>query len=186
MKARIAAKYITVENGIIKIEETLLGILSFVLLSTIFIQVLCRYVFKVSTPWAEEIARYSFVWLSYTGAGVAVARGAHIEINLIDTLLEHLVKKNIERVKYYLNKVALVGTLIFLLFFAFIYWNFFKRIFFFSQYSPATGINMLYPMFGVFGGTILMIYHGVNRLVFPLDGNSSYPMSDSGEEGVQP
>jgi TRAP-type C4-dicarboxylate transport system permease small subunit len=186
VKSRISTKYIAIENIVIKIEETVLGIISFVLLATIFIQVLCRYVFKVSTPWAEEIARYSFVWLSYVGAGVAVARQVHIEINLIDTLLEYFVKKHIDKVKYYLNKAAIFGTIVFLLFFAIIYWIFFKRIFFFSQYSPAAGINMLYPMFGVFAGTILMIYHGVNRLFFSLSGNSSSQISDSGPTGVQP
>lgn len=151
----------------------MLGITSFLLLATISIQILCRYVLLIPTPWAEEIARYSFIWLSYMGAAVGIARQAHMEMNIMDSIIEKFVKTNTAIVKKYLFIVSIIITCLFLILFSAIYWTFFKRIIFFTQRSPAAGINMLYPMAAVLAGTILMIYHGVNRLFFPLGGKTN-------------
>jgi len=170
MRNGIPVICISIENIIIKIEETMLGITSFLLLATICIQIVCRYVLYIPTPWAEEIARYAFIWLSYIGGAVGVARQAHMEMNLMDSIIERFVKTNNLFAKKCLFMTSIIVTCLFLVLFSVIYWTFFKRIIFFTQRSPSAGINMLYPMAAVLVGTVLMIYHGVNRLLFPLGG----------------
>lgn len=45
-------------------------------------QVILRYVFNESLSWAEELVRYVVVWMSFLGAGMGIARGAHIVMGL--------------------------------------------------------------------------------------------------------
>ncbi|MDR1828265.1 MAG: TRAP transporter small permease subunit, partial [Methylobacteriaceae bacterium] len=47
---------------------------------SIFVQVLCRFVFQVAAPWTEELARYLFIWICIVGSGIAISRGAHLGI----------------------------------------------------------------------------------------------------------
>lgn len=49
-----------------------------------------RYVLNNSLVWAEELARYIFVWLTFLGGGLAVGRNIHIGV---DSLVEALPLK---------------------------------------------------------------------------------------------
>lgn len=52
-----------------------------------FLQVVARYIFLVSTPWSEELARLFFVWGVFLGAAVGVKRNLHTRV---DFLLQRL------------------------------------------------------------------------------------------------
>ncbi|MFD2740133.1 TRAP transporter small permease [Sulfitobacter aestuarii] len=46
-----------------------------------------RYTTNHSLPWADEVARYLMIWMTFTGAGLALRRGGHVAItNLQDVL----------------------------------------------------------------------------------------------------
>lgn len=53
------------------------------LVLTMAIEVLRREVFSYSSIWGEEIVRYSFIYLAWIGAAVAVKERAHIRIDVI-------------------------------------------------------------------------------------------------------
>ena len=48
----------------------------------IFFQVILRYVFNSSLSWAEELARYIFIWQIWLGTSVAQRDRAHVRIEL--------------------------------------------------------------------------------------------------------
>jgi len=48
-----------------------------------FLQVIARYLFQVSTPWCEELARLFFVWGVFLGAAVGVRRDLHTRVDFI-------------------------------------------------------------------------------------------------------
>lgn len=48
----------------------------------IFVQVILRYVFNSSLSWAEELARYIFIWQIWLGTSVAQRDHAHVRIEL--------------------------------------------------------------------------------------------------------
>jgi C4-dicarboxylate transporter DctQ subunit len=48
-----------------------------------FGQVLCRYVFAFSLPWADELARHCLVWMVFVGMVVAFVRGQHVTVDLL-------------------------------------------------------------------------------------------------------
>jgi TRAP-type C4-dicarboxylate transport system permease small subunit len=47
------------------------------------IQVLCRFVLHVNTPWAEELLRNCFIWNIMLGSSIAIKQKAHIGVNFI-------------------------------------------------------------------------------------------------------
>lgn len=64
-------------------ERYLLLPLYAMIVGTIFIEVLRRSALSYSSIWAEEIARYAFIYVAYIGASSAIKERAHIRIDLI-------------------------------------------------------------------------------------------------------
>lgn len=150
----------------VKLEEIILGVMFLVLLGAMVTQVACRYIFLYPTPWAEELSRYLFIWIAYIGGAYTMFYGDHIEINLIDSLIQKF-SKNPDRVKWLLEKVAIVISVGFLIVFLNIYGDFLLRIWKLGQYSAAMGINMVLPMSSAYVGSVLMVSHGISRLFLP-------------------
>lgn len=46
----------------------------------LLVQVAARYVFRVPTPWSEELARYLLITLTVVGAGEVSRRGDHLGV----------------------------------------------------------------------------------------------------------
>lgn len=53
------------------------------LVATMAVEVLRRELFSYSSIWGEEIVRYSFIYLAWIGAAVAVKERAHIRIDVL-------------------------------------------------------------------------------------------------------
>ena len=73
-------------------ERYLLLPLYAMIVSTIFLEVVRRSVFAYSSIWAEEIARYAFIYVAYIGASAAIKERAHIRIDLILHLFSDRMK----------------------------------------------------------------------------------------------
>jgi TRAP-type C4-dicarboxylate transport system permease small subunit len=71
------------QNG----ERYLLLPLYALIVVTIFVEVFRRFVLSYSSIWAEEVARYAFIYVSWIGASAAIKERAHIRIDLILPLL---------------------------------------------------------------------------------------------------
>jgi TRAP-type C4-dicarboxylate transport system permease small subunit len=79
-----------------------------------------RYVLNDALSWAEELAKYSMVWLTFTGAPVALARGAHIAIELLPSSLPDRARQAVMLVV----SVIVVGLLAVLLHYGVVFtWN---------------------------------------------------------------
>lgn len=50
---------------------------------TIMVEVLRRFVLSYSSIWGEEVARYAFIYLAWIGASLAVRDRAHIRIDFL-------------------------------------------------------------------------------------------------------
>lgn len=51
----------------------------------LFANVVARYVFNWSVPWAEELVRYGIIWMVFIGGSVAARKGIHIGIDILAT-----------------------------------------------------------------------------------------------------
>lgn len=67
------------ENG----ERYLLLPLYAMIVGTISMEVVRRSVLSYSSIWAEEIARYAFIYIAWIGASAAIKERAHIRIDVV-------------------------------------------------------------------------------------------------------
>ena len=64
-------------------ERWLLLVFYAMIVATIAIEVIRRFVLSYSSIWGEEIARYAFIYLVWIGAAAAVSDRAHIRIDVL-------------------------------------------------------------------------------------------------------
>ncbi len=62
-------------------EELVAGAFMVLMSLATFSNVIARYVFNSPIQWAEEFARYSFIWVVFLGAVVCTKRNRHIAID---------------------------------------------------------------------------------------------------------
>lgn len=149
---------------LLKLEEVIMVVSSFGLLFAIFIQVVCRYLLKIPTPWAEELARYLFVWMSFVGSAYALANMSHIEINLIDQVVQKSFRSS-RRMGRIIEAAGIVLTIVFLCVFGVVFSEFLSNIARRGQTSASMQIPMIYPMGSILLGTVLTTFHGVYLLL---------------------
>jgi TRAP-type transport system small permease protein len=68
------------ENGssLHPVESVVLGGLLLTVVSLLLLQMTGRYLGTAAFGWADEAARYTYIWLVFLGAGVAVRTRSHI------------------------------------------------------------------------------------------------------------
>ncbi|MCF6096463.1 TRAP transporter small permease [Thermovorax subterraneus] len=65
-----------------------------ILMTTVtFVQAMLRYLVGVSLVWAEELARYSMIWLCFLGAALAVSTDSHTRITFFVDLLPNPLRR---------------------------------------------------------------------------------------------
>jgi TRAP-type C4-dicarboxylate transport system permease small subunit len=80
-----------------------------------FVQVVLRFAFSRHSAWAEEVARYSFVWTVYLGTIVAVFNGTHIRV----TFLTQKLGERSETLSLLLGRIVSLVSFAFVAFYGF-------------------------------------------------------------------
>jgi TRAP-type transport system small permease protein len=92
--------------------ETIVVVLMILMVVTLAIQVFFRFVVQNPPSWTEELARYTFVWITFLGAAVAYRRGTHI---VVDAIL-HLMPRPVRAVLgWVVDGLIVLGLLILLI-----------------------------------------------------------------------
>ncbi|SDY77254.1 C4-dicarboxylate transporter, DctQ subunit [Proteiniborus ethanoligenes] len=97
------------DNILRKIEQYLIGTLLLAITFILFINVVLR-IFGLSFEWAEEVARYGIVWVTFIGSSVCIYKGAHIGVDAITMILSQKGKKILSLIVYL---IAIIFTVIF-------------------------------------------------------------------------
>jgi len=69
------------------IEEYILLVLFPLMVIVVFVATCVRYLTVMSLPWAEEVARYSMVWIAYIGASLGIKRNSHLGVEAVLLML---------------------------------------------------------------------------------------------------
>lgn len=64
-------------------EEIMAGIFFSAGIFLIFYGVVMRYIFNDPQAWVEEIARYSIIWGTFLGFGMALKHNHHIQVDIL-------------------------------------------------------------------------------------------------------
>lgn len=113
-----------------------------------FTQVVGRYTAGSSLNWAEEIMRYSMLWVMMLGGTAAIYRGDHMAV---DTLLEAMPSRMAHLVRSLLFGIA--GIFCVLL----VWYGWPAALSNANQSAAASGIPMIVPYMALPVGGVLMI-----------------------------
>jgi TRAP-type C4-dicarboxylate transport system permease small subunit len=112
-------------------------------------QVLGRYVIGFSVPWAEEVMRYTMMWLMMLGGVACIYRVEHMAI---ESLVESAPERRRDLVRSTLFGIAGIFC-IFL-----VYYGWTAAIRNSSQYAAASGMPMIIPYLAIpVGGALMLI-----------------------------
>jgi len=70
--------------------------LTVVMLVCVVWQVISRYFFGISTSFTDEVARYTFIWISLLGASYVLGQRGHIAITAFVSLLPYAIHRKVE------------------------------------------------------------------------------------------
>ncbi|WP_424978687.1 TRAP transporter small permease [Leisingera sp. S232] len=111
------------------------ALMCLMLLVCLFTEVLTRYVFFTSIPEIQYIVPFCFLWMVMFASAIAVRKGTHFEVDLLQTRLPGLPKR-IHRTLMLLTVMA-GGVIIAWSSIDFVQLGLLKK-------NPATGIRMIY------------------------------------------
>lgn len=156
------------------LEETAASLLLVLVLLTVFMQVVARYLFAAPFYWGDELARYAYVWLAFLGGACIMGRRGHIGIGVIDTMVSPRVLKLLEC----LALLIIAGTCLALVWFSYPW---------LLRTARPTSSALRMPMIFLYGGVwtcfALMAFHSLIHFVLVATGRAPVtpPQPDSYE-----
>jgi TRAP-type C4-dicarboxylate transport system permease small subunit len=70
-------------RGVLAVFRLLTLLLAGAIVIVVAAGVFWRYVLSDALSWSEEVGKYCMVWLTFTGAPIALAQGGHVAIELL-------------------------------------------------------------------------------------------------------
>lgn len=116
----------------------------------VFANVVLRYLTNDSIVWAEEVARYLMIWMTFLSAGLALRGGMLVAVSQLHSALpRHL--------RLALRLLILALLLIFFGWMIFAGWEYLSRMG--RQLTPATRISFSYIYYAMPVGFALLLVH---------------------------
>jgi tripartite ATP-independent transporter DctM subunit len=150
----------TVRTVVDRIFEAVTGVLLALLVATVFVAAMSRYVFNASVVWAEEIPDLIQVWLTFLGGVVTLRRGDHVSV---DALFRKLPARWLAPLRAAVELLT-IGLLLTLLWTGSVLVK--ARL---REYSPALGFSMsLFMLPLVIGAGVMALSLARHVLALPL------------------
>ncbi len=147
-----------VDGAIVTFTSWLVAYLTLQMCLVVLLGVFTRYVLNDSLAWTEELARYSMMWLSWLGGGLALRRGAHIAVEFVIDALSPGARAAI----VFATRIAVFIFLGVCLWYGAILTS---RVS--MQSTIALGISMQIPYAAIPLGAFMMAYHLFALMAFP-------------------
>ncbi|MDP7666632.1 MAG: TRAP transporter small permease [Rhodospirillales bacterium] len=91
---------VKVNDLVYKVLTVFCAVFLAAMLVTVFYQVLGRFVLQASTPWAEETAVFSFIWMVLFGSALGVRDHSHLVADLLPESMGPFIDKLIPTITY--------------------------------------------------------------------------------------
>lgn len=146
-------------------EVALSALFMIALLLVALVQVVCRYVLYISTPWAEETARSLFIAAAWIAAAAVTNQNDHIVINAIDTLIKR--RRDPDKIFWILNKISFAVALFVSGYMVRYYWDFWLNTMALNRIGQGLKIPLWIPQMSPLIAAALFFLHSLNRLAAP-------------------
>lgn len=94
------------------LEVHLMVVLMIIFMANIFCQIFFRIVFKYPLFFAEELSRYSFLWMVFLGLSYATLHDKHIRVTLLVKLFPKKIQTLIDIIIQILTITAFIWILV--------------------------------------------------------------------------
>ena len=168
--------YKTIMNGITKVEEFVLCVITVVVTAITFINVLSRYVFHSNFAWSEELVINVFILMIMFGCGLCTKEGSMITLSLIFDNVGVKGKKI----------MTAIGTVVNLVFYSILIYTGFDKVAdqirtgkeTFSLGWPEWVFTILLPI-----GAIFVALHAIEFVIDVVSGNAACVQTAETEGG---
>lgn len=140
----------TFEKWFIELNKWALVLILAAMSVIVFTNVSMRYLTNFSLSWAEEVARYLMIWMTFLGAGLALRFGGHVAVTSL-----HDVSS--ERVQRILRGIIALILVVFFCAMIYIGYDYMSRMG--RQMTPATRLPFSYIYAAMPIGFALLIVH---------------------------
>lgn len=143
------------DNIIDNLVRFIMALSTLVLSIVTTIQVISRYIFHNPIGWGQDVVRLSFIYLVFWGGAYCVKEKAHLNIDVLFTIIKPSSRKVLE----------LGINLLLLFFFIFIiYYGFIFTQTGMSQKSPYLSIPMSYYYLSLPTAGMVMVYYQIKQI----------------------
>ncbi len=139
------------------IEEYILIVLFPLMVIVVFVATCVRYLTVMSLPWAEEVARYSMVWIAYIGASLGIKRNSHLGVEAVLLLFPKSARIFFDYLRYAI--IILFNVLI-----AYFMLQIIQSQISTEQVSPSLRIPMWFAYGAIPVGSVLMAWRCVQMI----------------------
>lgn len=136
------------------VEEAVPSLAVFVMLVVILYQVFMRYVLSRPPIWADELARYLYIWMVFLGAALVSRRGTHIAMEYLPARLRGRSRSLVLLV----HEAAIVAILLYILKSGLEFYRFYARIPTPAMQLPSAFVVVVLPL-----SCVLMLLHHLAR-----------------------
>lgn len=140
----------TFEHLFVELNKWVLVLILATMSAIVFTNVSLRYLTNFSIVWAEEVARYLMIWMTFLGAGLVLRLGGHVAVTNLHDLLG-------ERPRRFLRGLIALLLLGFFVVMVWIGYDYMSRMG--RQMTPATRIPFSYVYAAMPIGFALLIVH---------------------------
>ena len=149
-----------------KVELALAAFLMVALLVVALIQVVCRFILFVATPWSEEMARWFFVGAAWLAASAALNNDEHICINAIDSLIKKSEKADLYFA--YLRKFGFIVGLFICALMTRYYWDYWMSTVSIHRLGSGLKVPLWIPQIMPLLGSGFMFLHCLYGTIAPM------------------
>lgn len=151
---------LSIESALVRIEGAVVFAVLVMLLITLALQVISRFLFEFPIAWTEELARALQMWLVFVGAAIGMHRAEHFVVELFMQRC-HFPGKAI---------IARGVDVLVVAFFCILAWNAAQvTLHGSSQTMPALGVSVAWAYLAIPLGCALMALHFAMAWIRPID-----------------
>ena len=85
----------TTKKRFLAVEEYIIIILFSSMIIILASQVFTRYILSFTLPWAEQLTRVMFVWITFAGISLAVSKRMHLRVTAITMIIPEMACKSL-------------------------------------------------------------------------------------------
>lgn len=82
-----------VENALYEGVKWTAVVMFVLMIGLCILQVVCRYILKISLSFTEELARFLFIWITFLGTAMALKKHQHVNMDLLVGLFPEALRE---------------------------------------------------------------------------------------------